>query len=396
MCVLFHGKYASSCVTQRLGFVQYHEERVKKSVRSPQRGNEARSQRDDLVRDGEIIALRPRRLIFPREYGKFTIQEYMDNCVRIIAFIFLFLLCLMFCGNEFLRAQPGGGPGGGPPPHKEKLPSPQFDKTSFDVTRERLSPVYIGHDAQQIYDVIKNRMVNDRDEKKTAGQYDESPPSKAYLSSVGTLNFDWTYAFQIRPTQNFFDARENILRVYCELPTILANGAEDKTRRGFRVGYIPWVDNHYTYTDVNGKKIEIEEVKFRDYTLVFENFKQFSVEKAMLPGEEQEIEKRRRKGSPERSSDETLKREMIIARLKIQPAEADQLKESTVVLVVCNLAEPYVTYDTVQRQGTPEKPGEYLAQHGYLHIRLLQLWFYDIVTGKVLMKMKPGDIARLP
>jgi hypothetical protein len=86
---------------------------------------------------------------------------------------------------------------------------------------------------------------------------------------------------------------------------------------------------------------------------------------------------------------------MIVANLKIQPAETDQLRVSTRVLIVCNLVSPYVTSDTIQRKGTLGKPGEYLAQHGYLHIRLLELWFYDVVTGKVLMKVVPQDAAPL-
>jgi hypothetical protein len=316
----------------------------------------------------------------------------MNSYVKMIFVTFLSVPYLMFCSNGFLWAQPGGGP----PPHKERLPSPEFDKTSFDITRELLSPVYIGHDVQKIYDVIKSRTIDNEDKKKTTGQYEEKSLREAFLSSVGTLNFGWTYAFQVRPVENFFDARENILRVYCELSTILADGVEDKREKGFRIRYDPWVDNHHTFTDAKGEEIEIRELKFKDYTVAFENFKQFSIERVALPSEEQEIEKRRRKGSLEPSSSETLKREMIVARLKIQPAEAYQLKESTMMLVVCNLAEPYVTFDTVQRQGTPEKPGEYLAQHGYLHIRVLQLWFYDVVTGKVLMKMKPENISCLP
>jgi hypothetical protein len=325
----------------------------------------------------------------------------MNTRSRIMAATLSFALCLVFCSNAPLWAQRKGGTRGGqsqgrgPHSDKERLPSPEFDKTPFDVTRNQLPPVYIGHNVQLIYELIKNRTANGKGEKETAGQYLERTKREADLPLVGTLSLGSTYAFQITPAENFWNAHENILKVYCELSTILANGTEDRTKRGIRVRYIPQMDNHYTYTDANGRKLEFEEVKFRDYTVAFENFKQFSSERVILPSVKQEIDKRSRKGNPESSSDDGLRREMIVASLKVQPAEADQLKESSRVLVVCSLVDPYVTSDTVQRKGTPERPGEYLAQHEYLHIRLLELWFYDAVIGKVLMKMKPGDASPL-
>lgn len=320
----------------------------------------------------------------------------MNSTVRVTVFALLSVLCVVFCGNGFLCAQPSGGPGGGPCSHKERLPSPRFDKAPFDITCKNLAPVYIGHDIRQIYDAIKREIRVETDEETILGQTEEKPSRETILPLIESINLSRTYAFQIRPAENFFDARENTLKVYCELSALLSKNAEDKTKRGFRVRYAPWVDNHLTYTNADGKEMEIKELKFRDYTVAFGNFRQFPIENSMLPSEEREIEKRRREGIHEPDPHKTVKREMIVTKLKIEPSEAYQLKESTMMLIVCNPADPYITSSIVQRKGTPEKPGEYLAIHEYLHVHLLELWFYDVVTGRVLMKIKPENIPRLP
>ena len=109
----------------------------------------------------------------------------------------------------------------------------------------------------------------------------------------------------------------------------------------------------------------------------------------------QASEKGSKKGTPGDSLDERLKPETIAANIHVTPVDAQQLEESIAMLVVCELVEPYIASDTVQQIPTPEKPRDYLAQYYYLSVRLLELWFYDFDTGKVLMKMKPGQASRL-
>jgi hypothetical protein len=207
---------------------------------------------------------------------------------------------------------------------------------------------------------------------------------RAGLSQTGTLKADSIYAFQVKPADISYHKREQMMRVYCQLWTILAKGTADKTKNGFRVDYIPQVDNSYAYTAADGKKIEIEEVKFREYTVAFENLREFPIEKSSLPAKQA-------KEKPATSLDDALKGETIVADFPAAKAEAGELERNIRLLVLCNLAAPYVTSETVHKEGTPEKPGEYLAQHQYLHVRLLELWFYDASTGKVFMKIGPGQ-----
>jgi hypothetical protein len=201
---------------------------------------------------------------------------------------------------------------------------------------------------------------------------------------TGTLKAGSTYAFQVTPADISYNKREQMMRVYCQLWTILAKGTADKAKSGFRVDYIPQVDNRYAYTTADGKKIEIEEVKFRECTVAFENLREFPVEKSSLQAKQA-------KEKPVTSLDDALKGETIVAHFPAAKAEAGQLERNVRLLVLCNLASPYATSEILHEEGTPEKPGEYLAQHQYLHVRLLELWFYDASTGKVFMKIGPGQ-----
>ena len=155
------------------------------------------------------------------------------------------------------------------------------------------------------------------------------------------------------------------------------------------VRYEPQMDNKFTYTDARGKKIEIEEVKFREYTIAFEYPATFPVERIVLPNIAESMEKKSGKGNLEVNLYDTLKQEVIFASFNVPSSEVAQLKESTKLLVLCNLMPPYTTTTAVHNKGTLEKPGEYSAEYAYLYVCLLELWFYDVITGKVMMKMKP-------
>jgi hypothetical protein len=319
----------------------------------------------------------------------------MKTCTRIIAVTVLLTLCGLHWSNPILFSQPRGGArggqrrAGGPGMGGGRFRTAEFDTASFDITRQQLPPVYLGHNVQPIYDAINDRKTEGTNLTETGARNPGNASHAIYLPLTGTLNFDSVYAFQIVPAENSYSAREQTIQSYCPLSTVLAEGMEDKTRKGFRIAYSPQMDTHYTYTDAKGRQIEVEDVKFRDYTIAFENFGQFPLEKAVLPSAKQEAEKGHRQGDTTSRSDDASEHEMIIGRFTLPPAEAEQFEESLRLLAVCRMVDPYVTSETVHRTGTPEKPGEYLAQHKYLHVRLLELWFYDIATGKVLMKIKP-------
>ena len=136
---------------------------------------------------------------------------------------------------------------------------------------------------------------------------------------TGGLKVGSIYAFQVKPAGISYHKREQMMRVTCQLWTVLAKGTADKTRSGFRVDYVPQVDNSYALTAADGKKIEIEEVKFLEYTVAFENLREFPVEKGPPPA-------RQAKEKTVISPDDALKSETIIADFPAAKAEAERAR----------------------------------------------------------------------
>jgi hypothetical protein len=263
----------------------------------------------------------------------------------------------------------------------EKFVPLEYDTLPFDITREQLPHAYGGHNAQVIYNSVQNSMAKGARAGEAGGQGQGMTGLPAALPLTEVLKAGSIYAFQVKPADISYSKREQMMRVYCQLWTVLAGGTADKVKSGFRIDYIPQVDNRYVTTAADGTKIEIEEVKFREYTVAFENLGEFPVEKSSLPAKQV-------KDKPVISLDDALKGETIVAGIPAAKAEEGRQERNIRLLVVCNLVEPYVTSETMNKKGTPEKPGEYLAQHRYLQVRLLELWFYDASTGEVFTKIR--------
>ena len=324
---------------------------------------------------------------------------------RIATVALSFALFIMFSSSSLYAQQRGGrrgsqprtgtaGTAGAAP--RVTLP-PEFDNRPFDITVEQLPPQYLGCDAELVYTRIRNGKENSKSgELEASEKYRTSSEQGPVLPSLPTLDLESIYAFRFNPEDRLYDTHDRILKVYCPFSTVLENGKEDETRRGLRVKYQPRVDNRHIGTNAYGAKVEFEELKFREYLVAFANFSEFPVERVALPSLKQTAEKDSKKGTSSGGLDESLKRETIAGNINATPADAQQLEERIAVLVVCKLVDPYITSDTVQQTPTPDKPRDYLAQYYYLDVRLLELWFYDFDTGKVLMKMKAGQASRLP
>jgi hypothetical protein len=246
--------------------------------------------------------------------------------------------------------------------------SAEFDTAPFSLSRDHLPRMYLGHNIRTV-----SRLLHD----KKSGPF--SPNS--------------LYAFLVPYVDNAYDSREESLQSYFEVAFVLSNGVRDKTRKGFRIVYEPQMDNHFTIKGADGREIEIEEVKFRDFIIAFKNLGRFPVELGEPPAGKMTISQPAGKSRFTVLSDSDEAHETIVGRFSMTPKEADHIREGVNLLAICTLVDPYVTSETVHRMGTAEQPGEYLAQHEYVHVRLVELWFYDFSTGKVLMKLKPSGGA---
>ena len=148
----------------------------------------------------------------------------------------------------------------------------EYDNAPFDITRERLSEAYGGHNIQVVYNTVRTGLPK-------AAQVSEAGQSTETIPLSWAQKDDSIYAFQVKPAEVAYDKHGQKIRVSCQVWSILTQGRPDRTKSGFRIAYIPRVDHTYTYTGGDGKKTEIEELKFREYTVAFENLGAFPVER---------------------------------------------------------------------------------------------------------------------
>ena len=286
-------------------------------------------------------------------------------------------------GGRRGSGQPGGtrGPAAGPP--RTMLP-PEYDNRPFDTRLAQLPPQYLGCDPELAYTRIRNGIASStRGQIAALSKNQENQDQGPRLPVPPSLNLESTYAFRVNP-ERFYDAPSKNLKVYIPFSTVLENGKEDASRKALTVKYQPRVDNRHIGTNAQGAKVVFEEIKFREYLIAFSNFGEFPMERVFLPS----VHAASAKGKKSTVSlDENLKSETIVGSVPATPAEAEELQERIAVLAVCKLVDPYITSATVEQKPTPDKPRDYLAEYYYLDVRVLELWFYNFDTGKVLMKI---------
>ena len=321
-------------------------------------------------------------------------------CARIAA-ITLSIALFLVCSEDLLHGQARRGGRGGQgeyarPPHIEEKTTPaEYDVLPFDAKALQLPRGYRGHDPELIYSKIAERNESSgKNELEPAERYRMGIEQERVLPLTGSLSFASTYAFRFKPVEIAYDAEKRTLRLFCEVYPVRNNGRIDATKKGLRIKTQPQVDNRYTYTNAHGKRVVIEETKFQEYAIAFKNYGEFRVDRLLLPSIQQALEKEAKKGKPV-AADPSLMGEFIVGSIGLAPQEAQEVKDRIMVLAVCNLTDPYITSDTVSEKPTPDKMREYFAQYFYIDVKLLELWFYNLDTGIVLMKTGPKEASPL-
>lgn len=305
-------------------------------------------------------------------------RKFLTPVAVIVVFCVLFLTgCWRPKGGPDARSGGPGGPGG-------SFLSTMFDRKPFNTGVEKLPAMYPGHNPELLYNNIRMRKETAiRQPQETDEQYRKRIDQEIYLPLMGSLDFDSVYAFRITPKEVLYSAGDQRMRVRCGLTHAFEGGREEPTKKAFMVRYQPQLDNRYTITDKRGIRIEIEEIKFSEYAVVAVNAGAFPMEKTAP-----EITKAdgKTKGNPGESD-----RETITTTIKMTPEEAKHCQGNIMVLLIGRLASPYTSYEEITRKPLPEKPGTYLARYHYLYIHLLDIWFYDVSTGKIVKKMGNGS-----
>jgi hypothetical protein len=278
--------------------------------------------------------------------------------VKNLRFIIISLcigVVLISCSGPEKKDKKGQRP---PVPPRTTFVSTMYDTRSFNRDAERLPPGYTGHNAELLYNAIRMRqeIVKSRP-GENAEQHRSRIAGDIYKPLIGSLDFDSVYAFRITPAKRIYNSSRKILDLGCSLVPIFDKGAES-AKKSFVVRYQPQLDNSYVITGKDGSKKLIEETKFVQYSIV-------PVDAAGAAAE----------------SRDTIPAAVTMTEEDIRKSEADVM-----FLVIGRLQSPYISFEEINKNPHPGSSGIYLGRYHYLHVHVIDIWVYDLTSGKILQK----------
>lgn len=246
-----------------------------------------------------------------------------------------------------------------PPPVPETtFISTMHDMKPFNASTEQLPPGYIGHNPELLYNAIRLRQETVKGRPGETQEHHRSRiAGEIYTPLLGSLDFDSILAFRITPSNRTYDAGRKTLKASFGLVPIFQRGLQSP-KKGFVVRYQPLLDNSHVITGKDGSKRVIEEKKFSQYAIV-------PVDSAGLPVET---------------------RDTIATTLTMTPEEVQKTESSVMFLLICRLQSPYTSYEEINQNPLAGASGTYLGRYHYLHIHIIDIWAYDLTSGKILQK----------
>ncbi len=233
--------------------------------------------------------------------------------------------------------------------------APDYARSPFDRAAEMLAARYEGHDAEAIYKLIS--------------QLDETAIPATPVSGALTPR-DGVFAFAVD-----LEGSANLVRGYgmqqqrLEIRYVMTGNhvtegwnweptADPLTTDYYRYKYLPLKD--YTV------KKQAADVWKYEYMMTFANLYDFY---------------------PRTAADDAG----FAAQLPMAQDDAIKLLagESLRMLAVCRLVPPWHTQSSTYWKATDSAPYDFMLKKRYLYADLLEVWFYDYPSGKVLAKIKP-------
>ena len=278
----------------------------------------------------------------------------------------LLLICVCFAVVLISCSGPEkSGKAGRPQPVPETtFVSTIYDTKPFNTGTVQLPPGYGGHNPELLYNAVRLRQETvKRRPGETAEQQASRIGREIYAPLLGSTDFDSTYAFRISPSNRTYDSARKTLQASYGLFPIFENGLEGR-KKAFVVRYQPQLDNSYLVTYKDGSQRVIEEKKFSQYAIL-------PVDNAGVPVET---------------------RDTIAAALPMTPEEAWKTESGVMFLLIGRLQSPYTSYEETSRNPVAGSSGTYLGRYYYLHMHIVDIWVYDLMSGKILQKQSrvPG------
>lgn len=232
--------------------------------------------------------------------------------------------------------------------------APNYSTAAFDRASDTLPTRYQGHDAEALYAAISQRK--------------ENTPA-AVMGALTPQNGLFAFAIDLESSAGNWVQGYNVKKRHLEIRYIMTgnqvtegwnwgNNVDPKTTDYYRYKYLPL--KNYTVEKQAGDVWKYE------YMVTFPNLYDFY---------------------PRTTADDAG----FVAQVPMAQSDAFKLlgSENLRMLALCRLAPPWHTQSSTFWKATDSAPYDYMLKKRYLYADLLEVWFYDYLSGKVLAKIKP-------
>jgi hypothetical protein len=263
-----------------------------------------------------------------------------------------------------------------------------YSTEPLDLSLSTLPPGYRGNDPETVFTALSSSTK--KGEFESTAEYNQRLMGLTVIA--GSLTDSSVYAFYVesggyaQQSEARYDADKQLLTLSIQLASVSKKRTvkQECSERIVRLGlctdstesYIAgynflsktkWLNNG-THLGANsyGAVAEVTtEYRWQD-TIEFPNIDEFS-SKQSIYGQDLSID------------------------LPVGPTEAKTLKGNLRILAICKLIAPYVASDAGSSDATLSEPVDLITFFQTLETQLLELWVYDISTGKVIAKVQAGQ-----
>lgn len=254
----------------------------------------------------------------------------------------------------------------------------------FDPTLEMLPPNYRGHDIVALYGLLEERADKlIKGEFETTQTFQQRVRGEMVQSLVGGLAADSVFAF-VKDSANVetvYDADGQTMRVAVDVRAPVEGVSKNDAKRAIGITIAGGREGSYVGTNAAGMRVKVKEVSGQFYGVAFANFRSFEFGKH-VSREMQEVM------GTAGIRDNLPASDAIVTSIKMDVPTAVRAKQNLRVLMVCRLVPPFVTSGMLGNQPTLGDPTDRFFKQHYLNVELLEVWFYDLPSGRVFAKVR--------
>jgi hypothetical protein len=316
----------------------------------------------------------------------------MKTILRFIALSVLALLCTSILSLAQRRptrtpASPKPTPTPSPatkPTETTKPADSPYLKDSLDLSVASLPPNFHGHNGFEIYQALTQRAKSStKGEFETTDAFNERMKAEASKPLLGSLTQSSTFGFVVPAVDSLYDADQAILHVRANLRRDL------RERVSFRLATVETQNDSYVATNSYGAQAVVKRRRGDFYDILVGEYERFPLT-TYFDKEAERFSDEDRRRYPELI--ESMKRTAFAADLQMDASAAMKTKENMRLLLVCRLESPYTSeVEDLDVFSTPtiKEPYDYRFTKHMLHVKLLQIWVFDLTSGRIFAKQEP-------